>query len=200
MARQIGPDTYRGGHVEAGRGSQPEAGDLLVRRAGLTDARAIAEVAVAGWQTAYRGILPDDFLEGSRVGAREAAWHEWIARDADGGTPAWVAERDGRVVGFVSSGPPRDEDVPLPAAEIYAIYVLPESWRHGLGQALLATAVAHWDARGAQTLVLWVFEANSRARAFYEAMGWRPDGGRQELALGGASAIEVRYRLVAEKP
>jgi ribosomal protein S18 acetylase RimI-like enzyme len=169
---------------------------LSIRRAGPGDARAIAEVTVAGWQVAYRGILPDDFLDGLRVDTREIGWREMLTRDVDGGTPAWIAvHADGRVLGFVAGGPPRDEDVPLPAAEVYAIYVQPEAWRNGAGRALLETAVAHWSTRGATTLVLWVFEDNARARAFYEALGWRADGGRQELELGGTSSIEVRYRL-----
>jgi ribosomal protein S18 acetylase RimI-like enzyme len=166
-----------------------------VRRADPADARAIAEVSVAGWQEAYRGMLPDGFLDSLRVDSRERGWHEMLTRDEPGRTPAWVAEEEGRVAGFVSCGPPRDEDVPLPGAEIYAIYVRPELWRGGIGRALLDTATAHLRATGARTLVLWVLEANERARAFYEAMGWRPDGGRQELELGGTSTIEVRYRF-----
>lgn len=180
--------------MDAGREAQVGTAGLVVRRAGPADARGIAEVVVAGWQTAYRGILPDEFLDSLRVEAREAAWREMLARDVDGDAPAWVAEREGRVVGFVSSGPPRDEDVALPAAEIYAIYVLPQSWRQTLGRTLMDTAVAHWQAGGATTLTLWVFEANERARAFYDTMGWRPDGGRQQLQLGGFAASEIRYR------
>lgn len=181
--------------MDSGRENGIETAGLLVRRAGPDDARAIAEVVVTGWQTAYRGILPDEFLDSLRVDAREVAWREMLGRDADGGTPAWVAEGNERVVGFVSSGPPRDEDVPSSAAEIYAIYVLPQSWRQGLGSDLLQTAVEHWQSGGAQTLVLWVIEANQRARSFYEAMGWQPDGGRRELALAGTAALEVRYRV-----
>jgi GNAT superfamily N-acetyltransferase len=180
--------------LDTGREDRVETAGLIVRRAGPDDARAIAEVVVSGWQAAYRGILPDDFLDSLRVDAREAAWREMLSRDKDGGTPAWVAERGGQVVGFVSSGPPRDEDVPRPAAEIYAMYVQPQSWRRGLGRNLLDTAGAHWKGRGTRTLVLWVFEANVLARSFYEAMGWQPDGGRQELVIGGTAAFEVRYR------
>jgi GNAT superfamily N-acetyltransferase len=152
-------------------------------------------VAVAGWKTAYRGLLPDAFLDSLRVESREAAWHEMLVRDVDGGLPAWVAESGGQVVGFVSTGPPRDEDVSPPAVELYAIYVLPPAWRHGTGRTLIRTATDHWLKDGPRTFVLWVLEGNERARAFYEAMGWRPDGGRQGLEIGGATAIEVRYRL-----
>jgi len=176
---------------EAGSGGGP----IRIRRALPADARAIAEVAVRGWQTAYRGLMPDDFLAGLSVAGREAAWREMLDRDADGGIPAWLAQRDGRAVGFVSSGPPRDEDIPLPAAELYAIYVLTEEWRSGIGRSLVQTALAHWRERGAAQLVLWVLEGNAPARAFYEAMGWRPDGTRQQLEIAGTSLAEIRYRL-----
>ena len=115
--------------MDRDRGAGSDGGAIRIRRALPADARAIAEVAVRGWQTAYRGLMPDEFLAGLSVAGRAAAWREMLDRDADGGIPAWLAERDGRAVGFVSSGPPRDEDVPLPGAEVYAIYVLPEEWR-----------------------------------------------------------------------
>jgi ribosomal protein S18 acetylase RimI-like enzyme len=175
--------------------SLAEGAALRIRRAGIPDARAIAEIVVAGWQSAYRGLMPDGFLDSLSVAGRETAWREMLARDSEGGLPAWLAQRDGRVVGFVSSGPPRDEDVPLSTAEVYAIYVLPEAWRRGVGQTLLETATGHWRARGIATLVLWVLEGNDRARRFYEAMGWQPDGGRQVLEIAGAKLYEIRYRL-----
>jgi len=172
-----------------------ESTELLIRRAGPADARAIAEVTVAGWQAAYRGILPADFLARLSVTAREAAWQSMLGSDEEEGAPAWIAERDRRGIGFVASGPPRDEDVLLPGAEIYAIYVFPDAWRSGAGRALLTTAADHWRGRGVTTLVLWVLEANVAGRAFYEAMGWSADGRRQEIDFGAFSAPEVRYRL-----
>jgi GNAT superfamily N-acetyltransferase len=175
-------------------------GPARIRRALPADARAIAEVTVRGWQTAYRDLMPDEFLDGLSVAGREAAWREMLDRDAGGGVPAWLAERGGRGVGFVSSGPPRDHDVPLPAAEVYAIYVLPEEWRTGIGRSLLEAAVGHWRSHGATTLVLWVLEGNGPARAFYEALGWEPDGGRQKLEIAGTSLAELRYRLGPAAP
>ena len=166
----------------------------LVRRAVPGDARAIAEVVVAGWRAAYRGLMPADFLDSLSVTGREAVWREVLARDTDGGVPAWLALIDGRAVGFVSTGPPRDDDVPPPAAEVYAIYVVPVDWRRGVGRDLIETATDHWHGVGTDTLVLWVLEDNDPARRFYEAMGWSPDGGRQLLEIAGTSLIEIRYR------
>ena len=171
------------------------ASRILIRRASVGDARAIAEIGVKGWQAAYRGILPEDFLAGLPVAPREVAWRSMLESDQDGGAPAWLAELDGTTVGFVASGPPRDDDVSLPAAEVYAIYVLPETWRRGIGRALLNVAVDHWRERGTTTLVLWVLEQNIHGRAFYEKIGWRADGRHQEIDFGGFTAPEIRYHL-----
>jgi ribosomal protein S18 acetylase RimI-like enzyme len=175
----------------------PITSPFTIRRAVPEDARAIAEIGVAGWQAAYTGILPADFLAGLRVGPREAAWRARLESDDDDGAPAWVAEDGSRRIGFVAAGPPRDENLAgmgTAAAEIYAIYVLPGEWRRGSGSALLQIAEDELRRRGASTLVLWVLEDNGAGRAFYEAMGWLPDGGRQTLDLGGFEVQEIRYR------
>jgi GNAT superfamily N-acetyltransferase len=171
------------------------ASPIRIRQAVPADARAIAEIGVAGWQSAYRRILPEEFLDGLSVAARETAWRMMLESDEAGDAPAWIAERNERAIGFVAGGPPRDDDLAPPAAEVYAIYVMPDSWRSGAGKALLGTAVDHWMARGTETLVLWVLEENSPGRAFYGAMGWSPDGGRQEIVFGGFTATEIRYRI-----
>jgi GNAT superfamily N-acetyltransferase len=172
--------------------------NLLIRRAMPADARAIAEIGVLSWQAAYRGIFPAGFLSGLSITAREIAWESMLdadeADEADD-APCWMAERDGTTIGYLASGPPRDEDVPLPAAEVYAIYVLPDEWRSGAGRALITTAVVHWQARGVEMLVLWALEANMAGRAFYEALGWRTDGTRQQIDLGGFRRPEIRYRF-----
>lgn len=185
----------------------PDSSTISVRRASPDDAQAIAEIGVAGWQAAYRGILPAGYLRGLNVVAREVAWRMRLESDDDDMAPSWVADRAGRAIGFVASGPPRDDDLqpaegspridgsPPPTAEIYAIYVQPDAWRSGAGRAMLSTAVQEWRQRGTTGLVLWVLEANAAGRAFYEHVGWRPDGGRQDIDLGGVTVTEVRYRF-----
>jgi hypothetical protein len=46
----------------------------MIRRATINDARAIAEVHVKSWQVAYRGLLPEDFLQNLSVERREEQW------------------------------------------------------------------------------------------------------------------------------
>jgi GNAT superfamily N-acetyltransferase len=167
---------------------------VSIHRATTADARAIAEITVQGWRDAYREILPAAYLAALTIEARAIGWRAWLLAATDA-TPAWVAAADGRALGFVSAGPPRDDKVEEPAAEIYALYVRTEVHGRGIGRRLLQAATEYLRARGATTLVLWVFEANAPARTFYEGLDWRPDGARRALELGGASALEVRYGL-----
>jgi GNAT superfamily N-acetyltransferase len=166
---------------------------LEIRRAGPADARAFAVIGVKGWQAAYRSIMPGPFLDSLSIEARERAWLDRLQSTSDA-TPAWIAAREGRPLGFLSGGPPRDEDAPRSSAEVYGLYVLPDAWRQGVGRALLETALAHWRGRGLRTALLWVFEANDAGRRFYEALGWQADGARQEVDLDGFASPEVRYR------
>ena len=54
-------------------GFESRPGHLLVRVATFTDAREIAEVHVAGWKAAYRGMVPDELLDELTVDGRRAA-------------------------------------------------------------------------------------------------------------------------------
>lgn len=101
----------------------------------------------------------------------------------------------GRVLGFATTRPGRDDDLTPGAGEVHSIYLAPEAWSRGLGSALLVTAVDDLRTRGFGPLVLWVIEANARGRRFYEQAGWRPDGPHQPIDFDGVPVDEIRYRL-----
>jgi hypothetical protein len=57
---------------------------MLIRAAQIEDAKQIAEVHVASWRAAYRGILPDSMLDNLSVEKRTELWQErlWGAAEA----------------------------------------------------------------------------------------------------------------------
>lgn len=148
---------------------------VTVREVTPDDARAIAEVHVRSRQTAYRGELPDDYLDGLSVDERHAQWTERLAAPQPG-VRTLVAEEDGRVIGFASLGPTRDEDAPEGTGEVYAIYLLPEWFGRGVGRELFAHANDRLRELGHTRATLWVLATNARSRRFYEAAGWAFDG------------------------
>ncbi|TDE95773.1 GNAT family N-acetyltransferase [Occultella glacieicola] len=168
-----------------------------VRPATAADVPGIAEVHVRAWQRAYAGIVPAAYLDSLDPGVRAEQLARRFGPDAVAGTvPTLVATgAEGTVLGFVNAGPYRDDDVPADGpgwGEIYAIYVHPGHWTRGAGRALFDAALGTLDAD--RTVALWVLEANSNARRFYERMGLRPDGATNVFEIAGAAIPEIRYR------
>jgi GNAT superfamily N-acetyltransferase len=167
---------------------------MEIRAAIAEDIGAIARIHVACWQTAYRGILPDETLDALRVEQREELWRRWIAGP---GVHALVAERDGRIIGFTRLCPSRPlENPPDASAEVTHLYVDPAIQARGTGRALLERVLAIARASGYRTLILWVLEENRNARRFYERLGLSPDGARHtDPAYLGNDAVELRYAM-----
>jgi ribosomal protein S18 acetylase RimI-like enzyme len=163
-----------------------------VRAATPDDAEAISRVHVESWQVAYRGLVPDAYLDALSWPDRVEERRERLRQGGAGGVrTAVVADPD--VAGFVAWGPDRDDGEAAGAEEIYALYVDPPRWREGIGRVLLSHAVA--ASAAAPAVRLWVLEGNARARTFYRRSGFVEDGARKTIELGGRELPELRYRL-----
>ncbi len=165
-------------------------GEVSIRECQPADAEAVERLRIAAWQVAYRGMIPDTFLDALPVDAERRRQHI-AGRTAD--DVEHIAEYDGEVAGWLRGGPCRDPDRPQCwQGEIFACYVAPPWWGRGVGGLLMTHAIGALAAAGRTDLTLWVLAANLRARRFYEGHGFRPDGRLQDLDLG-APVTEVRY-------
>ena len=163
---------------------------MTVRPATVADAPAMGRLVVRAWQAAYRGLMPDAYLDGLRTEDRAAYWDGVLRREDRRGV-VLVAERDGEVVGFAAAGPSPD---PEGAGELFAINLDPDHWGTGAGRALLEAVQAELDRMGFAESVLWVLPGNARARRFYEIAGWVADGTERTADVFGVTVPEVRYR------
>lgn len=166
---------------------------MQVRVATVHDAEAVAAVHVHSWQTAYRGLIPDAYLDTLSVERRSEVWSRILAESDLPHTGTFVLHDGLEVTGFVHVAPTRDDDLPASTGEVTGIYVTPNAWGHGGGRHLMDAAQASLKAAGFMTGALWVLEANLRARAFYERQGWAPDGSRKFNDRGDFVLLEVRY-------
>src|SRR3954468_15467337 len=97
---------------------------MELRLAVPADALAVARIHVRAWQSGYRGLLPDGYLDSLQAEDRARRY----TFDRADGPRTTVAVRAGEIAGFVTTS----------GAELSALHVDPRAWRAGVGSALLA--------------------------------------------------------------
>ncbi|MFT7464939.1 MAG: GNAT superfamily N-acetyltransferase [Pseudohongiellaceae bacterium] len=164
----------------------------MIRPARTADAARLAEIHVAAWRQGCRDIFPAKVLLGVSVERRTRDWTKWLPLP---GSWTFVAEHEGRAVGFATLGSLRANGRPVRSTlELRRLYVDPEHWRGGIGRELHEHVIAEVRSRGFAQLVLWVLTENQPAREFYVALGFEPDRTRRDT-IGGHPVDETRYSL-----
>ncbi|MFZ3451979.1 GNAT family N-acetyltransferase [Arthrobacter sp. 7Tela_A1] len=165
--------------------------DITIRQAAAQDSEPLAELHVAAWRAAYRGIMSDDYLDGMDVARVADGWRRNLGTP-NPGTTYLVAAVAGRPVGFAAFGPAPGED-DAGTGELRAINVHPGWWGRGAGSALFTEAERRLAGLGCARAFLWVARENRRAHLFYERHGWTNDGGVLEDTRFSPPVFEVRY-------
>src|SRR5262245_11073163 len=130
---------------------------MQLREAQPSDALAVARVHVRSWQIAYRGLLPDAYLDALRPEDRAA---RYTFASADPALPRTIVAVDGDSVrGFATTAPVQDADS-VGKGELCALYVDPDWWGRGIGVELIKAARAQLFARGLREAILWVLVGN----------------------------------------
>src|ERR1700682_5679493 len=160
----------------------------MVRPATLNDAEAIARVNVATWRSAYRGLLPDDFLAALDAANYAERWTRLIG---EGASLVFVAEEPDGIVGFASGGRERAGEHGF-EGELYAIYVLESAERRGHGHELVRAVVGALREMKLRDMIVWVLRDNTSARHFYEQLGGVYVR-EQPLTIGTTTVQEVSY-------
>lgn len=165
---------------------------MTIRQADPTDAEGIARVHVASWKAAYRGLLPDDYLDGLRWETRYEFWSRELRTPTNPTVSTWVAVVDGEIAGFATVGPCRDGDRQRADTwEVYGIYLAPTAWGQGHGRRLMEACLSAIPVDAAD-VSLWVLDDNDRARGFYSRLGFTPDVEKSD-SIGGHPVVERRY-------
>jgi GNAT superfamily N-acetyltransferase len=168
---------------------------VQIRPATVSDAEALAVVHVRTWQAAYRGQVPQDYLDGLDPAERSKIWEERLRDDPQPGARLVLQHEAGGVIGFAIVSASRDPDAdPQVVGEVMAIYVLPGHWGRGGGAMLMSAGLRRLAEAGFRAATLWVLDTNQQARRFYEAVGWQPDGAVKTDDSRGFPLRELRYR------
>jgi ribosomal protein S18 acetylase RimI-like enzyme len=161
---------------------------VQVRAARAADLLGAAQARIASWRGAFTGLVPQDFLDTMDAEAIASGWRDSIAA---GRSRLYIADLDGRVVGYAGVGPERDPSAGPTTGELYALFTHPDVWGTGAGRALTDAALADLRAHDCDRVNLWVLDANARARAFYRRYGFTETADRTHSSLGNLP--ELRY-------
>jgi GNAT superfamily N-acetyltransferase len=160
---------------------------FTIRLAKKEDARDILEVNIKTWESAYNNLIDDAFIQ-KRWTDFEDAVARYEARFGEDDVIVFVAEIDGRVVGFATAG---DDRMAKYDGELYAIYVLQEFHGNGIGQTLYNRVETLLKAQGKSNMIIWSLKANPH-RGFYVRMGGVKTE-QKDITIGDQVLPEIGY-------
>ena len=149
------------------------------------DCFAISKVYEESWKYAYKGIVPQNYLDSIPEG-------QWAAHIEQDDRKNLVMIQDGRIIGTSGFGKSRMPEMDG-FGEIISIYFLPDYMGRGYGRLLLQAVVDELMKMGFDKVFLWVLEENANARRFYERFGFVQTERCLYSDIGGKELKEVQY-------
>ena len=154
---------------------------MRVRIASREDADIVGKVHSDAWKSAYRGIFSDEYIDIDTASKRR---NEFLDSVQDDTCTYFLLEESDQAAGIVKTHKSNS------TLEIESIYILSEFRGKGLGRQFIDFI----KEERAGNIFLWVLEANTNARRFYEKNGFVPTGDTRTITRGGEFK-QLRYEL-----
>src|SRR5215813_2536840 len=136
---------------------------MIIRDAVEADLPAIVEI--------YNATVPTRMVTAELEPTTVEARLPWFSEHSPEQYPFWVAELDGRVIGWLDFKKFLPRAAYRGAAEI-SVYIHEEFRRHGLGQRLLEQAIARAPSVGITALVGLIFGHNEPSLKLFQRLGF----------------------------
>ena len=150
---------------------------------GINDAAELARIQVDSWQS-YRDIFSPAYMASyNSFENRFLNWMDLLKRDID---RTYLIRDEGRTVGYVTIGYPRDDDLPSTTMELTSLYLKTEEQGKGYAAHIVRRVLEELKAAGYKRLSLWVLKDNQRAIDFYRHFDFGFDGVEMTLPIHGA--------------
>ena len=127
----------------------------------------MACIYVQTWQDTYLSVIPYDYLSSMSIPRHEKAF----VKELNGKHIfSFVAEEDGRVIGFTTGGYERNGDA-VYGGEIYTLYVLKNFQRQGVGTSLVSALAMQFELSGIYSMLVRVLKRNPYRRFYKKING-----------------------------
>jgi GNAT superfamily N-acetyltransferase len=147
--------------------------ELSIRRATEADAAALGSLGTMLWRVHHEWDTQRFIAPSANPEADYSAF--LVSQLSDENAAVFVAERGGKVVGYVfaSLEPTSFKELRAACGYIHDIAVLDDERRGGVATSLITTAREWLRGRGAPRVVLWTADANTGAQQLFERLGFR---------------------------
>lgn len=145
----------------------------------------ISNIYEKSWKFAYKGIIPQSYLDSIPSG-------KWAANLDNPELHSLIIVENEKIIGTSSFCKSRFSDFPE-FGEIVSIYLLPEYVGKGYGKKLFQAVIDELSKLGYHDIFLWVLEDNMRARVFYEKAGFLLGNKFLDDNIGGKVLREIQY-------
>lgn len=162
---------------------------LKIQFAKLEDRTEIARVHVQSWRTTYKGIFPQKYLDQLSIDERAAGWYRIIKHSPNDSHLLIARNHNNEIVGFASCGAGRDFGKGF--GEVYAIYLLEEYQKKGIGRSLFQLSLSLLKKEGFKSVGLWAAEGGP-AEQFYQRAGGHAHSQKIET-IAGTDVNHVMY-------
>ena len=160
--------------------------NVTIRRVQAGDEKALASIQTESWKAAFQRILDEETLLRCTNLERATVSYQRLLDEKKGNGYLLLLDGQPHCIAWWDAA--RDEAF-AGKAELICIHSLPQHWHQGFGSRMMDRVLSDVKAAGYSEIILWVFAENERARRFYEAKGFRPEG-REKIGLG---AVEMCY-------
>ena len=151
--------------------------DISIRKAIPGDEHVLAYIQTESWKDAFAGILsPEELERCTNLKKAEQMYHSILRRD---GCNMAIEFVDGKPHCIAAWGKNRCDLGDL-VGELICIHSLQNNRAKGYGSAMMKYVLVQLQQENYESVILWVFEDNKRARKFYEKHGFVLTGQKKE--------------------
>ena len=153
----------------------------------------LAAVHIKSWQSAYKGIIPQDYLDSLSIEKKAKVYN--FENDLNKSGCFFAAKLNDSVIGLMHLCNCRECDEN--AGEVSAIYILPEYCNMGYGSQLMKYATQFFKERKYSRIIVWVLAKNKNAINFYRKHGFEDNKIEKKLTIGKEMEVK-RYSAYIE--
>ena len=157
--------------------------EVVVRPIRDSDVEALGRVHATCWHETYDHLISAAAFEHLSPRRMAELWNHYAERGEE--YQQFAALVDGEIVGFVGSGPARDENPPATASST-------SSTSSTRTTAPASGRSSSTPPSATSRVYLWVASDNPRAHRFYARNGFTADGADQHVPFLGEEIHEVR--------